>query len=145
MAMQVTDAAQIPYGCLWLWRKLAAVALNQPLAWEAPYAKGAALKRNKKKKDQKKTDIQITEFGYLLEMTNWSKTIVMVQIYHLTLIITQDYDKYFCVQNFTAFALLYLLYLTSLLLILFIYYTNFSKVISVLYRRSADSSKLPVQ
>ena len=30
---------------LWLWHRLAAVALIQPLAWELPYAVGAALKR----------------------------------------------------------------------------------------------------
>ena len=37
---------------LWLWRRLAAAALIQPLAWEPPYAAGAALKRPKKKKDK---------------------------------------------------------------------------------------------
>ena len=30
---------------LWLWHRLAPVALMQPLAWELPYASGAALKR----------------------------------------------------------------------------------------------------
>ena len=35
---------------LWLWLWLAAAALSQPLAWELPYAQGAALKRQKKKK-----------------------------------------------------------------------------------------------
>ena len=30
---------------LWLWCSLAAVALIRPLAWELPYAVGAALKR----------------------------------------------------------------------------------------------------
>ena len=34
---------------LWLWCELAAVALIQPLAWEPPYAAGAALKKKKKK------------------------------------------------------------------------------------------------
>ena len=29
---------------LWLWRRQAATALIQPLAWEPPYATGAALK-----------------------------------------------------------------------------------------------------
>ena len=41
---------------LWLWRRLAAVALVRPLAWEPPYATGAALentKRQKKKQKQK--------------------------------------------------------------------------------------------
>ena len=33
---------------LWLWCKLA--ALVRPLAWEQPYASGAALKKKKKKK-----------------------------------------------------------------------------------------------
>ena len=40
---------------LWLWRRLAATALIQPLAWEPPYAIGAAqemVKRPKKKKNK---------------------------------------------------------------------------------------------
>ena len=39
---------------LWLWLWLAAAALIQPLTWELPYVMGAALKRPKKKKNQKK-------------------------------------------------------------------------------------------
>ena len=35
---------------LWPWRMSAALALFRPLAWEPPYAMGAALKRQKKKK-----------------------------------------------------------------------------------------------
>jgi len=35
---------------LWLWRRLAATAPIRPLAWEAPYAVGAALKDKKTKK-----------------------------------------------------------------------------------------------
>ena len=35
---------------LWLWCRLAATALILPLAWELPYAAGAALKRPQKKK-----------------------------------------------------------------------------------------------
>ena len=38
---------------LWLWCRPAAVAPNGPLVWEPPYAKGAALKRQKKKKERK--------------------------------------------------------------------------------------------
>ena len=35
---------------LWLWHRLVATALTQPLAWESPHATGgAALKRPKKK------------------------------------------------------------------------------------------------
>ena len=35
---------------LWLWYRPAAVALTGPLAWESPYAVGAALKSKRKKK-----------------------------------------------------------------------------------------------
>ena len=35
---------------LWLWRRPAAAAPIQPLAWELPCAAGAALQRPKKKK-----------------------------------------------------------------------------------------------
>ena len=38
---------------LWLWCRPAAVALIRPLAWELPYAIGAALKRKKEKKKKK--------------------------------------------------------------------------------------------
>ena len=37
---------------LWLLRRPATIALNRPLAWEPPYAVGAALKKTKKKKIQ---------------------------------------------------------------------------------------------
>ena len=39
---------------LWLWRRSAAVAPIQPLAWEPPYAAGAALKRGEKKVTDKR-------------------------------------------------------------------------------------------
>ena len=35
-------------GLLWLWRRPAATALSIPLAWEPPYAKGAALEKAKR-------------------------------------------------------------------------------------------------
>ena len=35
---------------LWLWCRLAAVTLIQPLAWESPYAVGVGLKRKRKTK-----------------------------------------------------------------------------------------------
>ena len=41
---------------LWLWCRLAAVALLGPLARELPYAMGAALK-SKKRKKRKLTDV----------------------------------------------------------------------------------------
>ena len=35
---------------LWLWHRLAATALIRPLAWEPPYATGAALEKAKRQK-----------------------------------------------------------------------------------------------
>ena len=35
---------------LWVWRRPAAAALIQPLAWELPCAKGVALKKKKREK-----------------------------------------------------------------------------------------------
>ena len=49
---------------LWLWCRLVATALNRPLAWEPPYALGAALKRPKKKKGKdklKESEVAICE------------------------------------------------------------------------------------
>ena len=43
---------------LWMWRRLAAAALIQPLAWELPYATGVAVKRRKKEKTNKETKNQ---------------------------------------------------------------------------------------
>ena len=39
---------------LWLWCRLGTTAPIRPLAWEPPYAVGAALKSKKKKKKKKK-------------------------------------------------------------------------------------------
>ena len=38
---------------LWVWCRLAAMALIQPLAWEPPYAMGTALKNPKNPKPKK--------------------------------------------------------------------------------------------
>ena len=38
---------------LWLWCRLAAVASIRPLAWDSPYALGAALNRKKQNKTRK--------------------------------------------------------------------------------------------
>ena len=40
---------------LWLWHRPVAVTRIQPLAWEPPYAMGAALKKTKDKKKKKIT------------------------------------------------------------------------------------------
>ena len=37
---------------LWLWHRPAAIALIRPLAWESPYASGAALKKRQKNNNQ---------------------------------------------------------------------------------------------
>ena len=42
----------------WLWCRSAAVAPIGPLAWELPYAAGAALKRKKRKEKKKKKKIR---------------------------------------------------------------------------------------
>ena len=39
---------------LWLWHRPAATAPIQPLAWEPPYAAGAALEKAKRQKKEKK-------------------------------------------------------------------------------------------
>ena len=39
---------------LWLWRRPVATAPIQPLAWEPPYAMGAALENAKRQKKKKK-------------------------------------------------------------------------------------------
>jgi len=41
---------------LWLWCRLVATTPMRPLAWESPYAKGAALEKAKKKKREKGND-----------------------------------------------------------------------------------------
>ena len=38
---------------LWLWCRLVATALIRPLAWESPYAQGAALEKAKRQKKKK--------------------------------------------------------------------------------------------
>ena len=45
---------------LWLWPRLVATAPIGPLAWEPPYAAGAALEKGKKKKEEEvKTSFNI--------------------------------------------------------------------------------------
>ena len=42
---------------LWLWRRPVATALIRPLAWESPYAAGAALEKAKRQKNKKQKKI----------------------------------------------------------------------------------------
>ena len=39
---------------VWLWCRLASTAPTRPLAWEAPYAMGAALEKPKKKRERER-------------------------------------------------------------------------------------------
>ena len=48
---------------LWLWCKPAAAAPIRPLAWEPPYATGAALKSKKKKKKGEKKNLESSSSG----------------------------------------------------------------------------------
>jgi len=47
---------------LWLWRRPASIAPVRPLAWEPPYAAGAALEKAKKTKEKKKKKALLQEF-----------------------------------------------------------------------------------
>ena len=49
-----------------LWCRTAAAALIRPLAWELPFATGAALKSKKPKTKTKKTQIRLTKHKLLL-------------------------------------------------------------------------------
>ena len=51
---------------LWLLRRLAAIALIQPLAWESLCAVGAALKINIAKKKKKKEMLYLLQKGWLM-------------------------------------------------------------------------------
>ena len=44
---------------LWLWHRLAARVLIRPLAWEPPYAAGAALEKTKRQNKKTKDKIEI--------------------------------------------------------------------------------------
>ena len=46
---------------LWLWSRLAAIALIRPLAWEPPHATGAAIENAKRQKKN-----EITHKNYIL-------------------------------------------------------------------------------
>ena len=48
---------------LWLWCRPAATTPIRPLAWEPPYAVGAALKRTKRQKKRKKETTQNGQGG----------------------------------------------------------------------------------
>ena len=53
MSCGVGDRRSLDPTLLWLWRRPLATALIRPLAWELPYAAGAALEKAKRKKENK--------------------------------------------------------------------------------------------
>ena len=62
---------------LWLWCRLVATALIQPLTWELPYATSAALKKDKKRKRKKSLDEVITR-----KEKNMSETQIYIKEKH---------------------------------------------------------------
>ena len=54
MSCGVGHRCSLDLKLLWLWCRLEATAPIQPLAWEAPYSAGVALKRQKNKNKNKK-------------------------------------------------------------------------------------------
>ena len=56
MRLQVRSLASLS-GLLWLWGRLAAVALIRPLAWEPPCATGVALRKDKKTRKEKRNSV----------------------------------------------------------------------------------------
>jgi len=59
MSCDVYCRCSLDMALLWLWCRLAAAALIQPLAWEPPYAAGVALKKKKAVVDWKKNNVQL--------------------------------------------------------------------------------------
>ena len=55
---------------LWLWRRPVATAPIEPLAWEPPYAAGAAQEIGKKTKKKKKKSRSATRQSFLLPLSN---------------------------------------------------------------------------
>ena len=61
---------------LWLWRRLAAVALIGPLAREPPYPVGAALKIREREREREKDYLCKTKFIlWVSEMLSWAAKI----------------------------------------------------------------------
>ena len=59
---------------LWLWRRPAAIALIQPLAWEPPYAVSEALKRQKITKIKSGCDDGYTTINIINSLSSKKKS-----------------------------------------------------------------------
>ena len=60
---------QLALALLWLWCRLAAKALIQPLAWELPYAADVALNKKKERQNYIESSLftRLSSLGYSLE------------------------------------------------------------------------------
>ena len=56
---------------LWLWRRPAATTLIRPLAWEPPYAAGAAQEMAKKKRETQ--GAELPDGGQSLDIRTWKR------------------------------------------------------------------------
>ena len=64
--------ARILSELLWLWCRLAATAPIRPLAWEPPYAKGAAQEMAKRQKKNDGEGVKKREFWYTIGGNEWA-------------------------------------------------------------------------
>ena len=73
MSCGISHRCGLVLALLWLWRRPAAAAQIQSLAWELPYAVGMALKslkkqKNKKKKNKKRKKLAVNAIHHLYFM-----------------------------------------------------------------------------
>ena len=101
---------------LWLWCRLVATALIRPLAWEPPYAAGAALKRQKKNlvpKDTRHKSIRnsvITQLLYSQHILSPGKISVLPPLLlhsacYTVINICHQFINHFRTQNFPLYCL----------------------------------------
>ena len=62
---------------LWLWRRPVATAPIRPLAWEPPYAEGAAQEMAKRQQQQQK-ETEITNQDVLYSTGNYTQNLVII-------------------------------------------------------------------
>ena len=65
---------------LWLWHRPAAVAPIRPLAWEPPYAAGAALKKTKDQKKKRSLDSGVCLSETMVNSTECALCVIIVCI-----------------------------------------------------------------
>ena len=90
---------------LWLWYRLAGAALIRPLAWKPPYAAGVPLKRQKKKKKERKDNsyaLEIQREKFILSLEIGESFLALNSI--VLKIISHLMDSY---QMLTVFWLLF--------------------------------------